>query len=79
MCLLVNPMRTKTKAKTPESATNKFPIYETLAAFNHYIEQILQNLDRLGKLSFLRREFLTGLQATLEETRAWANFEVKSG
>jgi hypothetical protein len=76
MCLLVNPMRTKTKATTPESATDKFSVYETLAAFNHGIAQILQNLHRLGKLGFLRREFFTGLQATIEETRAWANFEV---
>jgi hypothetical protein len=59
-----------------ESAAEKFPVYETLAAFNHGIAEILQNLHRLGKLGFLRPEFFTGLQATLEETRAWANFEV---
>ncbi len=54
----------------------KFLAYETLAAFNQGFAQILQSLYRLEKLGFLQRGIFTGLQATLEETLAWANFEV---
>jgi hypothetical protein len=60
----------------PQRATDKFPVYETLAAFNQGFAQILQNLQRLEGLGFLQHELFTGFQVTLEETRAWANFEV---
>jgi len=53
--------------------------YEALAAFNRDVDQVLADLERLGALGLLpEREqyrFLKVCRATLEETRAWANFE----
>ena len=64
------------RTRTPESATEKALVYDTLAAFNQGFAQILRNLSSLKTLGLLKLEIFTGLQATLEETRAWANFEV---
>ena len=59
-----------------EGATEKFLVYDSLADFNHAFAQVLQNLRTLEKLCSLQRDFFSGLQVTLEETRAWANYEV---
>jgi hypothetical protein len=64
------------RTQTPEGATEKALIYDTLASFNQGFAQILQNLSSLETLGLLKHEIFTGLQTTLEETRAWANFEV---
>lgn len=53
--------------------------YEALAAFNRDVEQVLMDLKRLGALGLLpereQRRCLKAGRATLEETRAWINFE----
>lgn len=58
---------------------SKTRAYEALAAFNRDVEQVLADLERLGALGLLpepeQRRFLRVCRATLEETRAWANFE----
>jgi hypothetical protein len=64
------------RTKTPKGPTERALVYDALAAFNQGFAQILQNLSSLETLGLLEREVFTGLQVTLEETRAWANFEV---
>jgi hypothetical protein len=56
-------------------ASQKLRVYETLHALNQGFEQVLTDLGRLGKLGF-RRELLAEFRVVVEETRAWANFEV---
>jgi hypothetical protein len=66
------------RAGVPHDASNT-QAYEALAAFNRDVEQVLADLERLGALGVLpKREqhrFLKACRATLEETRAWTNFE----
>ena len=64
------------RTKTSNSASEKLLAYDALAGFNQGFSQILQNLRSLDTLGFLKGEISTALQVTLEETRAWANFEV---
>jgi hypothetical protein len=51
-----------------------------LATMNRGFEQVLGDLERLEELRLFprpwQRNFLKAWRATLEETRAWANFEV---
>jgi len=58
----------------------KLLVYEALAALNRDFEQVLLDLERLGALGVFpdrrQRQFLKACRATLEETRAWANFEL---
>ena len=60
--------------------TPKVQFYEVLATLNRDFEQALIALDRLKKLRLFthrwQRQFVKTWVATLEETRAWANFEV---
>jgi hypothetical protein len=56
-------------------ASLKLRVYETLLGLNQGFEQVLTELRRLAKLGF-RRELLAEFQVVVEETRAWANFEV---
>jgi hypothetical protein len=77
----------KPKRKNAESVhhvgvprdASKTLAYEALAAFNRDVEQVLADLERLGALGLLpereQHRFLKVCRATLEETRAWANFE----
>lgn len=58
--------------KTPSP---KLRIYETLHALNQGFEQVLIDLGRLDRLGF-HRDFLGAVRVIVEETRAWANFEV---
>jgi hypothetical protein len=69
-------MPTKTRTTVREGATEKFLVYDSLAGFNQAFAQVLQNLRTLEKLCSLQHDFFSGLQVTLEETRAWANYEV---
>jgi hypothetical protein len=66
------------RAGVPRHAS-KAQAYEALAAFNRDLDQVLADLERLGALGLLPerelRRFLKGCRATLEETRAWSNFE----
>ena len=58
----------------------KVLVYEALATMNRGFEQVLGDLERLEELRLFprpwQRNFLKTWRATLEETRAWANFEV---
>jgi hypothetical protein len=54
--------------------------YEALAAFNRDVERVLADLGQLGALGLLtereQHRLLKVCRATLEETRARANFEL---
>jgi hypothetical protein len=54
-------------------------VYDALATWNRDFEQVLEDLQRLEALRLFphrwQRKFLKEWRATLEETRAWANFE----
>jgi hypothetical protein len=66
-------------AAFPKNAP-KAQAYEALAALNRDFQQVLGDLDRLEAQRLFprrwQRTFLKAWRATLEETRAWANFEV---
>jgi len=64
------------RTRTSKGASEKLLAYDALAGFNQGLAQVLHNLRSLDKLGFLHGEIFTALQVTLEETRAWANFEV---
>jgi hypothetical protein len=55
-------------------------VYDALALLSWDFEQVLDDLQRLEALRLFprrwQRKFLKTWRATLEETRAWANFEV---
>jgi hypothetical protein len=68
-------MPTKTRTTVRKGATEKFLVYDSLASFNQAFAQVLQNLRTLEKLC-LQHDCFSGLQVALEETRAWANYEV---
>jgi hypothetical protein len=55
-------------------------VYDAIATLNRDFEQVLSDLERLEGLRLFprrwQREFLKVWRATLEETRAWVNFEV---
>lgn len=67
------------RAAFPENPP-KTLIYDALATWNRDFEQVLEDLQRLEALRLFprrwQRKFLKEWRATLEETRAWANFEV---
>jgi hypothetical protein len=54
----------------------KLRVYEALHSLNQGFENVLAELVRLQEFPFLRREFLRHFQVMVEETRAWANFEL---
>ena len=82
MCV-VNSKRQNSKNAAqvgfPKNAP-KVLVYEALATLNRGFEQVLCDLERLEELRVFphrwQRKFLKTWRATLEETRAWANFEV---
>ena len=55
---------------------SKLRVYEALHSLNQRFEQVLADLVRLQEFPFFRREALGHLQVVVEETRAWANFEL---
>jgi hypothetical protein len=66
-------------ASRPKNAST-LPAYEVLATLNRDMEQVLLDLERLGASDILphrwQRKFWKVCRATLEETRAWANFKL---
>lgn len=72
-------MRAKvtTASKHPADKTS---IYQTVSSLNEHFAQVLLDLGELGKLGIFRSRFqrksLSAASATLEETRAWMNFEI---
>jgi hypothetical protein len=56
--------------------SQKLRVYETLRSFNQGFDQVLADFRRLQQFPFFRREVLRHFRVVVEETRAWANFEV---
>ena len=54
----------------------KLDVYEALHSLNQAFGQVLADLRRLQEFTFFRREPLGHFQVVVEETRAWANFEL---
>ena len=58
----------------------KVLVYDALATLNRDFEQVVADLERLEGLRIFprrwQRQFLKVWRATLEESRAWVNFEV---
>jgi hypothetical protein len=67
------------RAALPENPP-KTMVYDALAVLNRDFDQVLGDLQRLEALCLFplrwQRKFLQVWRTTLEETRAWANFEV---
>ncbi|HLM98646.1 MAG TPA: hypothetical protein VK335_05155 [Bryobacteraceae bacterium] len=59
-----------------KSTPQKLRVYETLHSLNQGFEQVLADLGRLQDFPFFRRKFLRHFQVMVEETRAWADFEL---
>jgi hypothetical protein len=76
------PKRPNTKKSLQQGFPKKAPrvlIYEALAGFNRSFEQALQDLEELATLLFTdrwQRKAFKACRPSLEEMRAWANFEV---
>lgn len=51
-------------------------VYDTLSGLNQRFEQTLLDLRRIRELGIVRRGTIGELHDVLEETRAWANFEM---
>ena len=58
------------------SVPQKLRAYEALHSLNQGFENVLADLVRLQKFPFFRLQFLRHFQVMVEETRAWANFEL---
>jgi hypothetical protein len=56
--------------------SQKLRVYEILHSLNQGFEQVLTDLRRLQEFPFFRREFLGEFRVMVEETRAWANFDM---
>jgi hypothetical protein len=56
--------------------SQKLRVSEILYSLNQGFEQVLADLRRLQQFPFFRREFLGEFRVMVEETRAWANFDV---
>ena len=67
------------RAAFPENPP-KTLAYDALAILNRDFEQVLEDLHRLEALRLFphrwQRKFLKAWRVTLQETRAWASFEV---
>jgi hypothetical protein len=76
MCCVA--MKTRGRTKTDDFV--KVAAYETLCAINQSFERLLANLETLRQLGLfrgrLRREFIKSYRVTVEEARAWVNFEI---
>lgn len=79
----------RTSQVTPDAPPSKTPypqpskqarVYETIANLNRGFEQVLDDVERLKGFGVFRGEFrglfVKTCRLTLEEMRAWANFEL---
>jgi DNA-directed RNA polymerase specialized sigma54-like protein len=55
---------------------SRLPVYEALHALNRDFEQVLAELARLHELGMFNRDLANILRIVVQETRAWANFEL---
>jgi hypothetical protein len=58
------------------TTSQKLRVYEALHSLNQAFEQVLADLGQLQDFPTFRRALLRHFQVVLEETRAWANFEL---
>ena len=58
------------------TAPQKLSIYEALHSLNRSFAQVLVDLRRFEAFPFFRRSTLHALAVIVEETQAWANFEI---
>jgi len=80
---VAKPKRPNTKDSLPQGSPKNAPkvlAYEALAGFNRNFEQVLEDLERRATLDLFserwQRRAFKACRATLQETRAWANFEL---
>jgi hypothetical protein len=80
---VAKPKRPNTKNSLQQGFPKNAPkvlVYEALAGFNRNFEQVLLDLQRLATLDLFteqwQRRAFKACRATLDETRAWVNFEV---
>jgi hypothetical protein len=75
---VAKPSSRKATAVSTSTQVEKAFVYETLAALNRHVKNVLGDLDRLRALglfdSKFRRESGRICQAMIEETRTWINF-----
>jgi hypothetical protein len=82
MCVVPKPKSPNTRKSLPQGFPKNAPkalAYEAFAGFNRNFEQVLQDLERLATLVITERwqsRSIKACRATLEEMRAWANFEI---
>src|SRR5260370_27901210 len=55
---------------------DRLPVYENLHALNRDFEQVLTAFARLQELGVFNRHLANILRIVVQETRAWANFEL---
>ncbi len=72
------PMKTKKTLK--KRLRGKVEAYDALCAINHGFEVVVANLEKLLTLDVfhrrVQRKFIESCRLAIEETRAWANFEI---
>ena len=81
--VVVKSKKPNTKGSSNRTGSKNAPkmlVYEALATLNRDFEQTLRDLNQLEELCIFphrwQRKFVKTWRATLEETRAWASFEV---
>jgi len=82
LCVVDTPKRPHTKNSHrlgfPKNAP-RVMVYEALAGINGNFEQVLKDLEQLGRFDLFparwQRNVFKVCRATLEEARAWANFD----
>jgi hypothetical protein len=82
-CGVHKPKRTYAKDSLRQGFPKNAPkalVYEALAGFNRNFELVLKDLERLATFDLFpaqwQRRVFRLCRATLEEARAWANFEL---
>jgi hypothetical protein len=64
----------------PNNASQKSLAYDALFGLNQHFEQVFQSPERVRRLGLretrFQREALQVCRATIEEARAWINFEI---
>ena len=78
-CGVPKTVRSK-RARASTPALPKRAAYEALSSMNQHFEDVLAALDRLRQIGLFDSTFLgnseRAMQAKLEETRSWINFEI---
>jgi hypothetical protein len=65
-----------TRGRPMNHPAGRLVVYETLYALNRDFEQVVAHLERLQELGMFERYLGNVFPIIVQETRAWANFEV---